>query len=162
MPNLPFKNKVDVIIEITIDNLILQSEEQARNYFYSALWNNVKSFMQSKYNKDLKKAGVVIVTPTAMWTQFYDFSSDCGNCDKREHYKSLQKEEQIIFNDKREHIIDWGVATPTVTYTFGPGAGGGTFSYSYTADFRSPSLVGMSAFGMAKRSGQWHGNRFQF
>lgn len=144
MPNLPFKNKVDVIIEITIDNLILQSEEQARNYFYSALWNNVKSFMQSKYNKDLKKAGVVIVTPTAMWTQFYDFSSDCGNC------------------DKREHIIDWGVATPTVTYTFGPGAGGGTFSYSYTADFRSPSLVGMSAFGMAKRSGQWHGNRFQF
>lgn len=100
--------------------------------------------MQSQYNKDLKKAGVIIVTPSASWTQFYNFSADCTSC------------------DKREHIIDWGAATPKVTYSFGPGSGGGQFSYSMEMDFKNPSLVGISAFGIAKRNGQWHGNRFKF
>lgn len=144
IPILPFKNKVDVLVEIAIDNRLIQTEEQARIFFYSSLWDGVKNFMQSQYNKDLKKAGVVIVTPTSTWTQFYDLSTDCTNC------------------DKKERIIDWGVATPKVTYHFGPGSGGGSFSFSYEMDFRNPSLVGMSAFGMAKRSGQWHGNRFKF
>lgn len=143
-PKLPFENKVDIIIEIAIDNLIFSDETQVRNFFYSTLWNTAKTLMQNEYNKNLKKAGVVIVTPTALWTQFYDFSYDCTNC------------------AKREHVLDWGIATPVINYTFGSIGQSGSFSYSYTADFRNPSLIGMSSFGLAKRNNQWHGNRFQF
>lgn len=143
-PIIPFENKVDVVIEVAVENLILQDEEQARQYFYSALWNGVKSFMQSEYNKNLKKIGVVIVTPYATWVQYYDFNSDCTNC------------------SKKEKVIDWGVATPKVTYNFGTGIGGGSFSFGFEMDFKRPSLVGISAFGMAKRNGNWHGHRFVF
>lgn len=145
MPDLPFKDKIDVIVEIAIDNRIFSNEREVTQFFYSSIFDGLKSFLQSQYNKDLKKAGIVIATPSANWVQFYNFENDCSNC------------------DKREHIIDWGVSTPVMQYDFGGGSGSGEFQITgWTADFRSPSLVGMSAFGMAKKGGQWHGNRFQF
>ncbi len=90
--------------------------------------------------------GVVLKTPTATWVQFYDFSESCTNC------------------SKRENIIDFGIVTPQITYNFGTGNGnGGSVNItSWNFDFNNPSLTGMSAFGMAKRNGQWYGKRMVF
>lgn len=145
MPNLPFKNKVDVIVEVAIHNGVFNSEKEVRTFFYSNLFNGLKSFMENQQNKQLKNAGIVIVTPTANWIQFYNFERDCSNC------------------DKLEHIIDWGVGTPVVTYNFGSGSSSGSFKITnWEVNFKTPSLVGMSAFGMAKKGGSWHGNKIEF
>ncbi|PQJ68720.1 hypothetical protein [Polaribacter butkevichii] len=146
VPNLPFANKVDFIIEVAIGAPLspFNDEEDVREFIYEQLFNTAKGLLQSHSNRQLKKMGVVVTTQTSTWVQFYDFSESCTNC------------------DKRENIIDFGIVTPQITYNFGTGSGGSFSISSWNFNFNNPSLTGMSAFGMAKRNGQWHGKRMVF
>ena len=146
VPNLPFADKVDFIIEVAIGTPFspFDNEQDVREFIYQQLFNTAKGLLQTYSNRQLKKMGVVVTTQTSTWVQFYDFSESCVNC------------------DKRENIIDFGIVTPQITYNFGTGSGGNFSISSWNFDFNNPSLTGMSAFGMAKRNGQWHGKRMVF
>lgn len=146
VPNLPFADKVDFIIEVAIGAPFspFDNEEDVREFIYQQLFDTAKGLLQTYSNRQLKKMGVVITTQTSTWVQFYDFSESCVNC------------------DKRENVIDFGIVTPQITYNFGTGSGGSFSISSWEFDFNNPSLTGMSAFGMAKRNGQWHGKRMVF
>ena len=146
MPNLPFANKLDLLIEVAIGTPLspLNDEEDVRKFIYQQLFNTAKELLKTYSNRQLKKMGVVVKTQSSTWVQFYDFSESCTNC------------------DKRENVIDFGIVTPQVTYNFGTGSGGNFSISSWNFDFKNPALVGISAFGMAKRKGQWHGKRMVF
>jgi hypothetical protein len=145
VPNLPFADKVDAIIEVAVNTPWFDDEEDVREFIYEQLFDTTKDLLQQYRNKQLKKLGVVVATQTSTWVQFYDFSESCTNC------------------AKKENVIDFGIVTPQITYTFGSGDGSGSFSITdWDFDFNNPSLTGMNAFGMAKRNGQWHGKRMVF
>ncbi len=145
VPNLPFADKVDAIIEVAVNTPFFDDEEDVREFIYEQLFDTTKDLLQQYRNKQLKKLGVVVATQTSTWVQFYDFSESCTNC------------------AKKENVIDFGIVTPQITYTFGSGDSSGSFSITdWDFDFNNPSLTGMNAFGMAKRNGQWHGKRMVF
>ncbi|WP_456420884.1 hypothetical protein [Lutibacter sp.] len=146
VPNLPFADKVDFIIEVALDTPFspFDNEKDVREFIYQKLFDTAKGVLKSYSNRELKKMGVVVKTPTATWVQFYDFSESCTNC------------------SKRENIIDFGIVTPQITYSFGTGSNNSINITNWNFDFNNPSLTGMSAFGMAKRNGQWHGKRMVF
>ena len=135
VPNLPFANLTDIIVEIAIGTPLspLNDEEDVREFVYSQLYDTAKDILENFSNRDLKKMGVVVTTPTQTWVQFYDFSDSCTNC------------------SKRENVIDFGIVTPQITYTFGAGNGGNISVSNFSFDFDNPDLIGMSAFGMAKK-----------
>ena len=146
MPNLPFANKVDCIVEAVIGFPFspFDDEEDVRKYFYKQAFNAAKKLVKDYSDRQLKKVGVVIATRHSTWVQFYDFSESCTNC------------------SKKRRTIDFGIVSPKIAYTFGTGNGGVFSVTSWNFDFRNPSLTGMNAFGMAKRNGQWYGKRMVF
>jgi len=144
MPNLPFKNKVDCIIEVAVNTPFFKKEEDVRKFIYEQLFNTAKGLLKTYSNRQLKKIGVVVTTQTSTWVQFYDFSKSCVNC------------------SKKEDLIDFGIVTPELTYSFGMGNGGDFSISSWNFDFQNPILISMSAFGMAKHNGQWYGKRMVF
>jgi len=145
-PNLPFADKVDLIVEaaIGVPYSPFDDEKDVRKFFYQQLFNTAKSLLKTQSNRQLKKVGVVITTQSSTWIQFYDFSESCTNC------------------SKKEDSIDFGIVTPKITYTFGTGNGGNFSITSWKFDFNNPALTGMNAFGMAKKNGQWYGKRMVF
>lgn len=150
VPDLPFsntfKNEVDWLVEVAVGyHPGWDSEEDVREFFYETLFDTTKNIFQSYSNRQNMKRGVVVVkAETSTWVQVYDFTNKCTNC------------------DKREVVLDWGFVTPEFTYTFGSGSGTGFSISSWDYDFRNPDVVHLSAYGMAKRNGQWHGKRFVF
>ena len=146
LPALPFADKLDFIVEFATDVGFFDNEREVTQFFYSNLFNAAKGILQTYGNRNLRKAGVVIVTPSATWVQFYDFSNTCTDC------------------SKIQNTIDFGIATPQITYTFGAGSGlsGDTTFTSWDFNFNQPDLTGMSAYGMAKYNNQWHGTRMEF
>lgn len=146
VPNLPFANKLDIIIEIAIGTPFsnLKNEEDVRKFIYKNLFDTAKGILKTHSNRKLSKMGVVMKTQSDTWVQFYDFSESCTNC------------------AKKENVIDFGIVTPQIKYTFGTGSGGKITIASWDFDFKKPALTGMSAFGMAKRNGQWRGKRMVF
>lgn len=143
MPELPFSDKVDAIVEIAMNTGVFQTEEQVTNFILQNVYGGLKSLLNSANNRQLKRFGVVIVTPSFNWVQYYDFENVCTNC------------------SRRENIIDFGIATPMITYKFG-GVGSGNVSYSWDMNFNHPVITKLSCYGMAKNNGNWYGNRLQF
>lgn len=143
MPELPFSDKVDAIVEIAMNTGVFQTEEQVTNFILQNVYGGLKSLLNSANNRQLKRFGVVIVTPSFNWVQYYDFENVCTNC------------------SRRENIIDFGIATPMITYKFG-GVGSGNASYSWDMNFNHPVITKLSCYGMAKNNGNWYGNRLQF
>ena len=59
-------------------------------------------------------------------------------------------------------MIDFGIVTPQINYTFGTGNGGNLTFDNFNFDFNTPNVVGINAYGMAKRNGQWYGRQMVF
>ncbi len=144
VPNLPFAHKVDAIIEVAVNTPWFNDEEDVREFIYQRLFDTTKNLLRQNRNKQLKRLGVVVATQTQSWVQYYDFSESCTNC------------------SRKHEVIDFGAVTPEFNYTFGTGNGGSFNITSWDYNFSNPSVTGMNAFGMAKRSGVWHGKRFVF
>lgn len=146
LPNLPFAETVDIIIE-TVNNSFGTSltEQQVRTFFFEQLFNQAKSLLQAQ-GREMKKVGVIINQNGQTIVQYYDFQKRCTNC------------------SKLEKVFDWGIATPKMTYTFGAGSGfQGSFGFtSIEFDFKHPDVTHLNVYGVAKRSGAWHGSRMIF
>lgn len=146
MPNLPFGDNVDLIVEIAVGTPLLpfDDERDVTQFFYQNLFNTAKNLIESNSSRQLKRAGVVLATPSFTWIQFYDFSESCTNC------------------SKKEHVFDFGIMSPQITYNFGVGNGGNFNITSWEFDFKNPDVVGLNAYGMAKHNNVWRGRRFVF
>lgn len=146
LPNLPFADDVDIIIEWAVDNFGYNiTEPQARQIFYDSLFNGASGVLSS-LNRSMNKVAVILNQNGKSIVQYYDFSTSCTNC------------------SKREKIFDFGFVTPKITYTFGVGHGSfNDIGFSdLKFDFKHPDLTGLSMYGMAKKDGVWHGIRMVF
>ena len=147
LPNLPFANQVDIVIEWAVDTFGYDlTEQQVRQIFYENLFNNAGGIL-SQLNRNMNKVAVVLNQNGQSIVQYYDFSNNCSNC------------------SKREKIFDFGFATPKITYNFGAGHNG-TFSNigfkDLIFDFKNPDVTGLSMYGIAKKDGAWHGIKMVF
>ncbi|MEL6637604.1 MAG: hypothetical protein AAFW73_15965 [Bacteroidota bacterium] len=146
MPNLPFADDIDVLVELAINFPLspLDSEADVREFFYEQLFEAAKNVLQNNSSRQLKRAGVVIKNLDQTWVQYYDLANRCTNC------------------PKRDNMIDFGIVTPQINYTFGTGNGGNLTFDNFNFDFNTPNVVGINAYGMAKRNGQWYGRQMVF
>lgn len=145
LPELPFVRDADVIVElVTNDFGFLDTEKEVREFVYKNIFNTAKNLLKSERNKQIKDLVTIITTNKRMWIQYYDFNSQCANC------------------DSYDKTFDYGAVTPKINYKFGAGNGfgGGSWSFSgFNFDFKRPKSVGINMYGLAKRSGKWHGSR---
>jgi len=146
MPNLPFNNQIDFIVEAAINLPFspFENEQDVTKFFWDQIAETVDALYKSQRNRHFKKIGVVISTQSATWIQLYDLSNSCTDC------------------SRRHNLIDFGIATPQFNYTFGNGNSAGLQVKSWSFDFRVPKVVGMSGYGMARIGSNWYGRRMSF
>ncbi len=147
LPNLPFADDVDIIIELANHLIGFDlTELQVRTLFYNGLYGQAKSIL-NQLNRNMNKVGVVINQSGQSIVQYYNFSNNCNDC------------------SKQEKIFDFGFATPKITYNFGVGNGGSFDDLGFKDlefNFKHPNITSLSMYGMAKYNGQWHGVRMVF
>lgn len=147
LPNLPFSDDVDIIIEWANHSFGSNlTEPQVRNLFYQSLFNGAETIL-NQLNRNMNKVAVVMNQNGQSIVQYYDFSNSCSNC------------------SKREKIFDFGFVSPQITYNFGVGNGGSFNNLGFSDlkfDFKHPDITNMSMYGMAKHNGIWHGIKMVF
>lgn len=149
IPNLPFGKTLDILVDVLLYNDIYQfkNEEDVRKFFYSNIFKQAESLLKQERNKQLKRIGLVVNTRQQTFVQFYDFTSRCINC------------------SKRETIFDWGIGSPKTTYSFGNGQGfdwNKSLDFTFSMDFSHPDATSLNVFGMAKRNNNWYGRKMVF
>lgn len=145
MPNLPFHKgrTVQALIEFSINNNIA-TEYELQKYFYEKIYNTVNDAFKSASNKNLENFTIVGSTPGGTWIQYYNLDKVCENC------------------SRKEDVIDWGFATPEVTYSFGTGSNSGFSVSSWNFNFRRAKLINLKSYGMVKVNNTWKGHRLEF
>jgi hypothetical protein len=147
LPFFLFVEDLDMLVECVIDLPLspFDSERDVSTWFYSNIYDYAEGLLANANSQQMTRLGIVFTSQTDSWVQYYDFSEKCLNC------------------SKKQDIIDWGVAIPTITYTFGSNFFAGDFDLSgWDFDFQHPESSGFSIYGIAKRDGQWHGNKIEW
>lgn len=137
IPSLPFANKLDGIIQFSLDFSGL-TEDQLNKLFWETAWKQANKLLENQ-NKKLNRVAFVVDSFNATYVQYFDFSQIEDN------------------QDVLERIFDAGGATPKVTYVFGGGTGNGLSLTSYKWDFSKPDAVAVNMYGIALKNGAWHG-----
>ena len=147
LPELPFVRNADIVVELLVNDFgKFKTEREVRSFFYENLYGMAENVLKKARNEQLKNAVVIINTPTQLIVQNYNLGFECNNCD---------------IYDKN---FDWGVITPVINYQFANGKGftWGNFGFKAKFNFKRPKATGISAYGLAKRDGVWHGSKMEF
>lgn len=154
--NLSRNNEIDFLLEINAYNatIPLNTGAQVRTFIYNNFYNEAKRIFENKTNKNVKKFGVMLATPSNKYVQEYELTQHCKNCDKLEEVLSsafLWKavKELILtiwklFDEDQDPTANWKKFIDEIKNN------------------KKPNTESLDAYGMAKRNGKWHGKRLVY
>jgi len=154
--NLSRNNEIDFLLEINAYNttIPLNTGAQVKSFIYNNFYNEAKNIFKNKTNRDVKKFGVILATPSNKYVQDYELTQQCKNCDKLEEVL----ESKVRWKAVKELILTiWKLLDDEQD----PTANWKKFIEEIKNN-KKPKTNSLDAYGMAKRNGKWHGKRLVY